>query len=257
MRDQPFWAEHASFMNGLAAKGFVILGGPVGDGNDALHIVACDSPARARATLAEDPWEPAGLMEIVTIEPWDLLLGDPGRLGRPRQASMEVRPALPEDARRIAEIHVQTWQVAYDGIVPAEYLASLSVERYESMWRDNIAKGAPELLVAHEDEAILGWVAYGHSRDEGAKQDVAEIWAIYVDASRWATGVGRSLWAAAKPRLLKQGFSSVGLWAFPENERAGRFYRSLGFEIEAGSAKQFVLGGASLNEIRYVRRLDA
>jgi uncharacterized protein YciI len=82
MRDQPLWAEHASFMNGLAAKGLIILGGPVGGDNDALHIVDSDSPAGVRATLAEDPWEPAGLLQTVTIESWDIVLGDPSRLGR-------------------------------------------------------------------------------------------------------------------------------------------------------------------------------
>jgi ribosomal protein S18 acetylase RimI-like enzyme len=170
---------------------------------------------------------------------------------------MNVRPAQHDDARRIAEIHVRTWQVAYPGIVPAEYLASLSVERYERMWSDNITKGTPELLVAHEADVILGWVAFGHSRDEGAEPNVAEIWAIYVDSAQWSKGVGRALWAGAQARLQDEGFVSVGLWVFPENERAGKFYRSLGFEVEAGSAKQFVLGGASLNEVHYVRRVGA
>ena len=47
--------------------------------------------------------------------------------------SMIVRPAKPGDARDIAEIHVRTWQAAYPGLVPADYLAALSVERYEVM----------------------------------------------------------------------------------------------------------------------------
>ena len=170
---------------------------------------------------------------------------------------MNVRPARPDDARRIAEIHVRTWQAAYPGIVPAEYLASLSIERYEAMWSDSIAKSTPELLVAEDGDAILGWVAFGASRDKDARSDTAEIWAIYVDSSRWSAGIGRALWSQTLARLQERGFASVGLWAFPANERAGRFYRALGFEIEAGSAQQFVLGGASLDEVRYVRRIEA
>jgi ribosomal protein S18 acetylase RimI-like enzyme len=170
---------------------------------------------------------------------------------------MNVRLARPADARRIAEIHVRTWQVAYPGIVPDEYLGSLSIDRFEHMWGCHISKGTPEVLVAWDDESIVGWVAFGPSRDEGAAPDVAEIWAIYVDPMHWAQGVGRALWSGVRSRLREQAFVVVGLWAFPENERAGRFYRSLGFEVEAGSAKQFVLGGASLDEIRYVRRVDA
>jgi len=169
---------------------------------------------------------------------------------------MNVRPVQLSDARRIAQIHVHTWQVAYPGIVPAEYLAALSVERYETMWSDNIIKRTPELLVAHEGDGVLGWVAFGHSRDEGAESNVAEIWAIYVDSPQWSKGVGRALWSRAQASLQEKGFVSVGLWAFPENLRAARFYSSLGFEVEAGSAKQLVLGGASLTEVRHVRRVD-
>jgi len=169
---------------------------------------------------------------------------------------MNVRPAQLSDARRIAQIHIHTWQVAYPGIVPAEYLAALSVERYEAMWSDNIIKGTPELLVAHEGDAVHGWVAFGHSRDEGAEPNVAEIWAIYVDSTQWSKGVGHALWSQTQARLHEKGFVSVGLWAFPENVRAARFYSSLGFEVESGSAKQFVLGGASHNEVRHVRRVD-
>ncbi len=141
--------------------------------------------------------------------------------------------------------------------MPAEYLASLSIDRHEAMWSENIAEGTPELLVADEGDSILGWVAFGDSRDEDAGPDTAEIWAIYVDSSQWSAGVGRALWSRTLARLQERGFASVGLWAFPANERASRFYHALGFEVDASSAKQFVLGGASLDEVRYVRRIEA
>ena len=125
------------------------------------------------------------------------------------------------------------------------------------MWLGCIAAGRPQLLVATRSERLLGWVAFDASRDEGVGPDVAEIWAIYVAAEGWGQGVGRQLWARARPRMREQGFTSVGLWAFPENSRAGHFYRALGFEIEPASRKIFELGGAQLNEVRYVRTTDA
>jgi ribosomal protein S18 acetylase RimI-like enzyme len=169
---------------------------------------------------------------------------------------MEVRPANVEDAREIAEIHVRTWQAAYQGIVPDEFLASLSIEKHEAMWLGCILKGQPQLLVATETGRMLGWVAFGRSRDEGAEADVAEIWAIYVEASQWGRGVGRRLWQQSCVQMREQGYRLVGLWAFPENVRAGNFYRALGFEVDSASAKQFTLGGSQLNEIRFVRSTD-
>lgn len=44
---QEQWTEHAAFMNGLARDGFIVLGGPVGDGSDTLLIV--DAPIRMRS----------------------------------------------------------------------------------------------------------------------------------------------------------------------------------------------------------------
>jgi ribosomal protein S18 acetylase RimI-like enzyme len=170
---------------------------------------------------------------------------------------MQVRAAQIGDAQANAEIHVRTWPVAYPDIVPAEYLASLSVEKYEAMWHDDTVAGKPQPLVATEADCMLGWVAFGPSRDEGVGTEVAEIWAIYVDAEHWGQGVGRKLWANARSQMRKQGFMSVSLWAFSDNARAGSFYRSLGFEVEPASSKQFQLGGSRVNEVRYARTTDA
>ena len=169
---------------------------------------------------------------------------------------MEVGPARLDEARAVAELQVRTWQAAYPGIVPEEYLASLSVEKFEKMWHGTIIKGVPQLLVARESETQLGWVAFGPSRDQGAAATDAEIWAIYVGVPHWGRGVGRQLWLQARERMRAQGFESVSLWAFPENQRAGRFYAGLGFEVDPKSHKQFTLGGAQLNEIRFVRRIE-
>src|SRR5712691_2679399 len=74
---------------------------------------------------------------------------------------MQITPATLEDARQVAEIHVTTWQSAYQGILPAEYLASLSVEKHEAMWRESTVKGVPELFVAKVEGGMVGWVAFG------------------------------------------------------------------------------------------------
>ncbi|MBL8352799.1 MAG: GNAT family N-acetyltransferase [Burkholderiaceae bacterium] len=166
---------------------------------------------------------------------------------------MQVRPARPGDARAVAEIHVRAWQAAYAAIVPAEYLASLSIEKHEALWSDGIAKGSPQLLVAVESQQVLGWVSFGPSRDDDASAGVGEVWAFYVAPSAWGSGVGKTLWSHMLPLLQRQGLRRITLWVFPENERAARFYRSLGFTLEPGSARQFTLGGVLLNEVRHVR----
>ena len=55
-----------------------------------------------------------------------------------------VRVATIEDAEAIAAIHLRTWQVAYEGIVPAEFLASLSIRERANMWRRVIGTSIKE-----------------------------------------------------------------------------------------------------------------
>ena len=74
-REQDGWDEHAAFMDGLVAEGFVVLGGPVGegDGDYALLVVEADGEADVRARLADDPWG-EDMLATESIEPWTIFL---------------------------------------------------------------------------------------------------------------------------------------------------------------------------------------
>lgn len=74
IRDKVLWDEHAEFMDSLVAAGVIILGGPVGDGKQTLHVVEADDEDEVRQRLAEDPWAQAQLFGIGSIEPWALRL---------------------------------------------------------------------------------------------------------------------------------------------------------------------------------------
>ena len=170
---------------------------------------------------------------------------------------MHVTHATLEDARTVAEIHVRSWQSAYESILPAEYLASLSVERREEWWKKCIVEGTPELLVARNKGVIQGWLNFGACRDEESPSSNAEVWALYVSPESWSTGTGRALWLRAKELMLKQCFKSCSLWVFPQNTRAIKFYRSAGFNCDSSPPKSFELGGKQLQEVRYACQLDA
>ncbi len=73
--------------------------------------------------------------------------------GRQPQANPppSIRRAVPDDARAIAEINVAGWRAAYRGLMPAEFLASLSVDAREAAWRAR--------LESNEDDPATAWVA--------------------------------------------------------------------------------------------------
>jgi uncharacterized protein YciI len=74
-REQPGWDAHAAFMDELLAERFIVLGGPVGegDGHSALLVVEAESAAEVRARLAGDPWG-EDMLGTESIEPWTIFL---------------------------------------------------------------------------------------------------------------------------------------------------------------------------------------
>ena len=73
LEEQSDWDAHASFMDGLAEAGFIVLGGPLADEHRVVHAVEADSEEEIRATLARDPWSRTHLV-IDSIEPWTIRL---------------------------------------------------------------------------------------------------------------------------------------------------------------------------------------
>ena len=163
---------------------------------------------------------------------------------------MIIRPACLADALRIATIHVETWRVAYRGIVPDEFLRALSVEERHVGWQRILKTGESLICVAEDGDIALGWISVGRSRDVDAPLSTGEIWAIYVDPNHWSRGVGRALCAAAEQELRRQGFTDVTLWVLKDNERALQFYVSNGFIRDTCEDRIIELGGKALSEVR-------
>jgi ribosomal protein S18 acetylase RimI-like enzyme len=164
---------------------------------------------------------------------------------------MEIRPAVPEDARAIAEVHVRTWQAAYINIVPQPYLDGMSIDEREKAFREALTRGKTEMWVAVEREQVIGWIGFGPSRDAGAPPDVGEIEAVYVLPEHWSTAAGRELWRTGVRRLAERGFTSVTLWVLEDNARAIRFYRSVGMQPNPASRKMHPIAGTHLAKVRY------
>src|SRR5688572_27268075 len=147
---------------------------------------------------------------------------------------MQIRPANPDDAARIAEVQVQGWQQAYAHLFPAEYLARLSFSERTDTWRSRLNEcNARRLTVADSDGEVVGWLSLGPSRDPDATQSVGEVYGLYVDPSFWNRGVGKALWSAAESAAKAAGWHRITLWVLEGNARAREFYRRMGLTHEA------------------------
>lgn len=159
---------------------------------------------------------------------------------------IQIRDAVPGDAGAIAEIHVRSWQAAYAGILPGDYLAALSIEKHTAFWERELAGSGSTTLVSVRESSITGWVSGGDSRDEDGA-GVSEIYAIYVSPACWGGGSGRKLIRAVSSRFPSG--SATTLWVLEQNRRGIMFYQHLGFAAD-GATKTIRIGGAELAEIR-------
>lgn len=172
-------------------------------------------------------------------------------------SSYVVRPATARDAKAVAEIHVLTWQVAYQDLMPAEHLNSMTQEKRLAYWREAIEYSEPQLLVATDGDKIVGFVGFDRSRDAGTKSSVGEIWAMYVAPDHWGKGAGIALWDGARDGLKEEGCTQVTVWVLLQNERALGFYeQAAGFKREMPSLKTVAFGSVKLEEIRLKRPVD-
>jgi GNAT superfamily N-acetyltransferase len=148
-----------------------------------------------------------------------------------QREAVRIRPATPDDARRIAEVHVASWQAAYRGLLPDAYIRGLSVEERESRRLAELAEPEPGsgTLVAEEEGRIVGFASFSASRDEDAPDGTGEIPAIYLDPDAVGAGVGRQLFAAATEALRGAGYVRATLWVLEANARARRFYEKAGW----------------------------
>ena len=73
-REQEAWDDHAVFMDGLLEDGFVVLGGPIGDGERVLLVVDAADEREVVGRLAADPWLELGILEVAAIEHWTVCL---------------------------------------------------------------------------------------------------------------------------------------------------------------------------------------
>lgn len=77
LEGQTGWTEHADFMDGLVAQGFVVLGGPLEGASGALLIIRARDADEIHERLADDPWS-HGLLRTTSVAPWTLRLGSLG-----------------------------------------------------------------------------------------------------------------------------------------------------------------------------------
>jgi GNAT superfamily N-acetyltransferase len=165
--------------------------------------------------------------------------------------SFEVRPAVLAEARRLAFVHVRSWQTAYRGIFPDAYLDGLDqqVGVREERWKATLGgTGSRTVFVACAPEQ--GIIGFG--RGEAARPPHfgfdGELSGLYLLAEYRGLGAGRSLLNAVATSLSQAGFRSMLAWVLTRNP-SRRFYEKMRGE-RLGTA-EVTIGGIQVEETAY------
>ncbi|OBI88794.1 acetyltransferase [Mycobacterium sp. 1245805.9] len=163
---------------------------------------------------------------------------------------IEVRAAVPADARDVARVQLRSWQSAYRGLIAQGYLDGLTPEFFAGRYTfGRVGLRLPSTVVAVDGPAIRGLATTGLCR-EMELPNFGELMAIYVDPAHVRTGIGRLLMTAARERLRGLGLAGAVLWVLDGNAGARRFYERDGWRFD-GSCRTETFGDVPALQVRY------
>ncbi len=73
-REQPFWDEHAAFIDQLVAEGLILMGGPLVDEGGSLLIFNAEDENEVREKLKNDPWARHGILKLDSVKRWQIFI---------------------------------------------------------------------------------------------------------------------------------------------------------------------------------------
>ncbi len=146
-----------------------------------------------------------------------------------------IRAATLADAPEMGRVHVDCWREAYEGLLPPEVLAGLSVSERTTMWQRILAEVPTSIraYVGDHQGAIVALASCGTQRDPYLQRRGfdGEIGAIYVLEASQKHGVGTALMRTMASVLTDLGCRGLSLWVLRENTVARRFYERLGGQV--------------------------
>jgi ribosomal protein S18 acetylase RimI-like enzyme len=167
---------------------------------------------------------------------------------------MTIRVASVPDAAAVARVHVESWKVAYRGIMPDAKIAQMDLATRTRFWAERLAVREWPVFVVEDRDQLIAFCHMTASRDPDADPtQVGEIASIHVLPNRTGTGLGRRLLDRAFAEFRKRGYREVTLWVLEGNASARRVYEKVGFRDDGGRK---TYSETEVPEVRYRVRLS-
>ena len=143
---------------------------------------------------------------------------------------MNLRRATSSDAAAVGRIHVESWNVAYRGIMPDDVIAKTDLVYRTTFWAERIAdRDWPVFVIEHDGECVAFCQMIPSKDPDDDPTQVGHITSLHVLPQLRGRGHGRALMDHVLDEFRNRGYSTVTLWVLEQNRAARRFYERYGF----------------------------
>lgn len=153
---------------------------------------------------------------------------------------MNVRLATIDDVEKMSQVVVDTWKIAYKGLISPAYLNKLTTKMYNERFKRQLQARKLLFLVAEVQEQIVGML------ESDIKNGIIQIDMLYVLPQYHQKGIGTAL----LDRCINERsyIEKVVLNVLDKNSVAKQFYEKHGFVSSGQKYKSQINGGMFLVE---------
>lgn len=161
---------------------------------------------------------------------------------------MQIRKANYDDTSGIAKVHVDSWRTTYEGMMPAEFLQSLSYGKRTDLWKDNIAVKKDYVVVALTDEGKIIGFGTASKRATNTVEKSGDLTSIYLLEEYKGQGIGKMLLKELFLHFKKLAIEKVFVEVL-EGNKTRYFYEYYGAKLI--KSVEIKISGTVLKELIY------
>lgn len=148
---------------------------------------------------------------------------------------MNVRLATIDDVEKMSQVVVDTWKIAYKGLISQAYLNKLTTKMYNERFKRQLQARKLLFLVSEVQEQIVGML------ESDTKNGIIQIDMLYVLPQYHRQGVGKAL----LDKCLDYNINAekIVLNVLDKNRDAKQFYKRQGFVSSGQKQKTQINAG--------------
>jgi len=167
-------------------------------------------------------------------------------------SNITIRLAIPADAPDMAEVCKRSWEAAYAGIIPDDYIREKNAGR-PALFARIITDENNTQHVIQADGKTVGIMGIDSPRDKDLGSEVYELQSIYLHPDCYRQGIGAQAMEFVSSVARNLGKTAITVWLLADNLNARAFYEKCGFTADGSSREKEY--GKMLTSIRMRKEL--